>query len=185
MDKESNPGLAERLLTEQLNWYSIQRHDFLNHWQVILGYLQLKQVDKASSYMKEALNLETEQQAGQIADPLVAAVVLGLIHRLRLEGFVAKLMIPERFKVPEFWQTFAVKKYAEVLYGYTTECLKLSHANTSANLKREEGMIQALIDFEDEFGESFVFSLYQEQAGVAEEVCLAERTFSIDWNVEL
>ncbi|HWQ42387.1 MAG TPA: Spo0B domain-containing protein [Desulfosporosinus sp.] len=43
------------LLSELLQWYSLQRHDFLNHWQVIMGNLQLNQSEKALAYMRETV----------------------------------------------------------------------------------------------------------------------------------
>lgn len=173
-------SLAERLLSEQLNWYRVQRHDCLNHWQVIMGYLQLKQSDKALAYMREALDLEAEHMAGQIADPYVSAVVLGLVLRLRQEGFSARLTMPESFKEAAFWQALPAKKYAETIYGYTTECLKLCH--NSQSRVSQEGLsdgdhLKIQIDFEDEGGETLVFSVYHVQGETAEEECVAERIF--------
>lgn len=34
----------------------IQRHDFLNHLQIIQGYLQLKKPEKAEDYIKRAVD---------------------------------------------------------------------------------------------------------------------------------
>lgn len=171
-------GFTEQLLLEQLNWYRIQRHDFLNHWQVIMGYLQLKQADKALDYMKTALNVEAEQRAGQIADPLVRAVVLGMMLRLRLEGFLAEIVLPNTFKAAEYWQRLGTRKYAETLYGYTTECLELCRSCQQGLDKRDR--VLALMDFGDESGKILDFRVYRIHEGTQGEKCLAGRVFQLD-----
>lgn len=55
----------------------VQRHDFLNHLQVILGYLQLKKFDRAQDYLKE------------VAEELVRA---GVIARLDCSEVVKEIL---------------------------------------------------------------------------------------------
>ncbi|MHB1653651.1 MAG: Spo0B domain-containing protein [Desulfitobacteriaceae bacterium] len=120
------PEIEEKLLAEQVDWYKLQRHDFLNHWQVIMGYLQLKQADKALAYMRKAVqSLTPEQQVGQISEPVTAAILLGFIIHLRLEGIASVVGVSQELKKEVFWQKPEQKGYAEALYGYTMECLDI------------------------------------------------------------
>ncbi|TGE31856.1 Spo0B domain-containing protein [Desulfosporosinus sp. Sb-LF] len=115
------------LLSELLQWYRLQRHDFLNHWQVIMGNLQLNQPEKALAYMREtvAASLE-EQKLAQIPESGLAAILLGFIIRLRLEGITASIDFPEEMQREDFWQVHWQEEYVEGLYGYTRECLEVS-----------------------------------------------------------
>lgn len=45
----------------------VQRHDFLNHLQVISGLLQLKKYDRAQEYIKQVA--EQLGRAGAVAGP--------------------------------------------------------------------------------------------------------------------
>ena len=84
------------LLSELLQWYSLQRHDFMNHWQVIMGNLQLQQPEKALTYMRETLAVHgQEQKIAQISEPALAAILLGLMIGLRQEGITATIDFPE------------------------------------------------------------------------------------------
>ncbi|MDR3287849.1 MAG: Spo0B domain-containing protein [Peptococcaceae bacterium] len=113
------------LLTEQLHWYKLQRHDFMNHWQVMMGYLQLKQNEKALAYMHEVINgLTVEQKISQLAQPIVAACLLGWVIRMRLESVDVHLGYPGEMKDDVYWQENWRKKYAERFYAFTTECLQ-------------------------------------------------------------
>jgi len=115
------------LLSELLQWYGLQRHDFLNHWQVIMGNLQLQQPEKALTYMKETLVAqEQEQKIAHIQEPALAAILLSLIIGLRQEGVTATLDFPEAMKKETFWKDHWRDDYAEALYGYTRECLEVS-----------------------------------------------------------
>ncbi len=115
------------LLSELLQWYSLQRHDFLNHWQVIMGNLQLQQPEKALTYMRETVAVqEQEQKIAHIHEPALAAILLGLMIGLRQEGITATLDFPERMKKEEFWRDHWLEEYVEELFGYTRECLEAS-----------------------------------------------------------
>ena len=115
------------LLSELLQWYGLQRHDFLNHWQVIMGNLQLQQPEKALAYMKETVVAqEQEQKIAQIHETALAAILLGLIIGLRQDGITATLDFPEAMKKEDFWTDHWQDDYAVELYGYTRECLDVS-----------------------------------------------------------
>ena len=127
------------LLSELLQWYSLQRHDFLNHWQVIMGYLQLNRPEEALRYMQEtkAGSLE-EQKIAQIPEPCLAATLLGFIIRLNHEGVIATLDFPEEMIQSDFWKDHWREEYVEGLYGYTTEWMKVvSQFRTLKDLNAE------------------------------------------------
>lgn len=120
------PTVENTLLSELLAWYSLQRHDFLNHWQVIMGYLQLNKGEKALAYMREALQgLDAEKKSGLIPQPAVAAILLGWTVRLRQNGINVRLNFPEELKKETFWLESWQEEYGEALYGYTKHCLEL------------------------------------------------------------
>lgn len=113
------------LLSKLLQWYRLQRHDFMNHWQVIQGYLQLQQPEKALAYMKKMLTVQVqEQKIAQIPEPALAAILLTLIIELRQREIPATLDFPEEMKKIDYWQDHWQKEYAAGLYGYTKECLE-------------------------------------------------------------
>lgn len=121
------------LLAELLEWYRLQRHDFLNHWQVIIGNLQLNQPEKALKYMRAALTgVEQEQKIGQISEPQLAAILLGFMIRLRQEGITTTIDFPDAMKQDYFWQEHWREEYVEGLYGYTSECLEESRHSMEA-----------------------------------------------------
>ena len=121
------PEVEHVLLSELLQWYSLQRHDFLNHWQVIMGNLQLHQPEKALAYMRETVAAqEQEQKIAFIHEPALAAILLGLIIGLRQAGITATLDFPEGMKKENFWREHWREEYGEGLYGYTRECLEVS-----------------------------------------------------------
>ncbi len=117
------------LLSELLQWYSLQRHDFMNHWQVIMGNLQLNKPEKALAYMLEMVGgceQEQEQKISQIPEPELATILLGFMIRLRQEGISATIDFPEGMKEELFWQGHWREEYVEALYGYTRECMEVS-----------------------------------------------------------
>lgn len=160
MEKDPYRMLGDKLLSEQLNWYRQQRHDFLNHWQVVMGYLQLKEGDKALAYLREVTGHQAaEQRVGQIPQPYVAATLMGLIIRLRQEEIPCELELAEELKQESFWQKPRREGYAEALYGYTTECLALGRSFSS-----EYSPLRAKIVLSVEKGKLNVsFGLYQEK----------------------
>lgn len=146
------------LLSELLQWYSLQRHDFLNHWQVIMGNLQLQQPEKALAYMRETVAVqEHEQKIALIHEPALAAILLGLIIGLRQEGITATLDFPEGMKKEDFWRDHWREEYGEGLYGYTRECLEVSsqlrlllHVTAEVYLFDEPGGLACQVILADE-----------------------------------
>jgi len=127
------------LMSELLQWYRLQRHDLMNHWQVIMGNLQLNRPEEALLYMREtaAGSLE-EQKIAQIPEPYLAAIMLGFIIRLSQEGVIATIDFPEEMKQRDFWKDHWQEEYVEGLYGYTTECMGMaSRLRAYLNLNAE------------------------------------------------
>lgn len=120
----NKPSLEKTLLSEQLAHYRLQRHDFLNQWQVVMGYLQLDKGEQALSYMREGFKgFAVEQKIGQIPQEIVAASFLGFVITLGQENIPLNIKYAEPLSRKEFWQEFWQEEYGDVLYGYTKECL--------------------------------------------------------------
>ncbi|MGI6119822.1 MAG: Spo0B domain-containing protein [Desulfosporosinus sp.] len=157
------------LLAELLQWYSLQRHDFMNHWQVIMGYLQIGQAEKALAYMREAVAVQKqEQKIAQIHEPALAAILLGLIIGLRKQGISVTIDFPEEMKKKDFWQDHWQEEYVDRLYGYNRECLE------------ESSQARSLVNVTAEV------YLFDEPGGMTCEVILAdEETVLFDKTVKL
>ena len=146
------------LLSELLQWYSLQRHDFMNHWQVIMGNLQLQQPEKALAYMRETVAVPgQEQKITLLQEPALAAILLGLIIGLRQDGITATLDFPEEMKKEEYWQDHWREEYVAGLYGYTRECLDVSsqsrlllNVTAEVYLYEEPGGLACQVILEDE-----------------------------------
>ncbi len=146
--------IIRKLLAEQLSWYRLQRHDFLNHWQVIMGYLQLNNPNKALDYMHRALQgIENEQKMGQIPEEVFGAILLGWLTRLRQEGINTTVSYPEIMKEQSFWRDYWREEYAEAFYGYTIECVESTTVQTDELL--EERCAEIIL--EEGFSCSFRF----------------------------
>lgn len=127
---EDEPGL----LSEMLQWYRLQRHDYLNHWQVIMGNLQLGRPEEALQYMRETVaGSQEEQKIGYLAESHLAAIMLGLLIRLSQEGITVTIDFPEEMKQKEFWQDHWQEEYVKRLYGYTIECQEASRQYLRSN----------------------------------------------------
>ena len=115
------------LLSELLQLYSLQRHDFMNHWQVIMGNLQLNKPDKALLYIKDIIGkYDQEQKVARLPDKQFAAVMLGLVVGLNQLEVEVTLDYPEVMKKETFWQENRREEYVEALYGYTREWLAMA-----------------------------------------------------------
>ncbi len=120
----SKSSLERTLLAEQLAHYRLQRHDFLNQWQVVMGYLQLDKGEQALSYMREGFKgFEAEQKIGQIPQEIVTASFLSLIIALGQQGIPLNVKCDDSLHSKEYWQEIWHEEYGEVVYGYTKECL--------------------------------------------------------------
>ena len=116
-------SLDKTLLFEQLDNFQLQRHDFLNYFQVIKGYIQLGMPEKALEYLDETMSGLTQQQLiYKVNQKTVIAILLGLFFRLRLKGVEMAIYFPEEMKKEKFWQERWQEEYAEPFYGYTKEC---------------------------------------------------------------
>jgi len=134
------------LLSELLQWYRLQRHDFLNHWQVIMGNLQLGQPEKALAYMREMIAEPAEEQKiAQIPVPQFAAILLSFIIRLREKNILATIDFPEEMKQEDFWQDHWREEYVAGLYGYTKECIEVS-----SDYRGQSGKLNAEVFLYDE-----------------------------------
>jgi len=164
-------SLEQTLLAEQLDHYRLQRHDFLNHWQVIMGYLQLGKVDRALLYMQEGVcGLEAEQNIGQIPQEIVGAILLGFVIELRKEGLWVEVQLDSALKKNDFWQDFWQEEYGEVLYGYTKECL-------AAIFQRYKGSEEPVVEIKLGTGEIFCrVSLLDDDKVVWEQSCCYENS---------
>lgn len=158
------------LIAELLEAYRLQRHDFLNHWQVVSGYMQINRGEKALQYIRSILpEFEAEQKAGQIPEELVSACVLRLIVQLHKEGIPIELKLAEGWKEQEFWTKHWREEYLEALYGYTSECLEISlsrHLPLSAVLILEPALADAQESkAELGFGLKFRFEVWAKAEG--------------------
>ncbi|MHB8125922.1 MAG: Spo0B domain-containing protein [Desulfitobacteriaceae bacterium] len=137
--------IIRKLLAEQLSLYRLQRHDFLNHWQVIMGYLQLNNPSKALEYMHKALQgMQIEQVIGQIPKDTIVAILLGWVNRLRQEGINTTVSYPEKMKERSFWQDYWLEEYAEAFYGYTKECVEST--SVVSNELSEESCAEIILE---------------------------------------
>ena len=115
-----------QLLSDQLAHYRLQRHDFLNHWQVVMGYLQLKKPDQALDYLHRYMpQFQAEQAVAQIPHPVAGAILLGLIVELKKCELNVSMNLAEDLKSPDYWKSRWREEYSEPFYGYTKECLTL------------------------------------------------------------
>jgi hypothetical protein len=68
-------------MEELLNLLRVQRHDFVNHLQVISGYIQLKKHDKVMEYLTDiSMALQNEGQVNKLENPILIASLLTNRH---------------------------------------------------------------------------------------------------------
>ena len=149
-------GLDRELLFRQLENYQIQRHDFLNIFQVIRGYLQLGMPQKAMEYIDEAIDgLHSQQELYKINQKNLQAILLSWYFDLRLKGIKMEITFPQEMIMSQFWERNWQEEYAEQFYGYTKEC--------SAEIRLDEDPENMLADIElhtVEGGFQCIFALY-------------------------
>lgn len=116
-------NINEKLLFDQLENYQIQRHDFLNYFQVIKGYLQLNMPEKALKYMDEVLEeLTPQQEIYKVGQKTLMGILLGWFFKLRMKGIKMVITFPPEIKKEEFWVDHWQEEYGSRFYGYTKEC---------------------------------------------------------------
>jgi hypothetical protein len=77
-----------------INLFRVQKHDFLNYFQVILGYLQLERYDDALNYTRDAIN--TIQENGSIMKLNtinLSMLIMNLMQKMHAIGIEPKLTI--------------------------------------------------------------------------------------------
>lgn len=91
----------EEVLIQLLQGNRHQRHDFLNHLQVIWGYLKLNKSEDAAQYIQEVVKyLQSLHCLNNIASPELAADITAKVLGLGLQkGFT--INIPEKWEIPE------------------------------------------------------------------------------------
>ncbi|KLU66100.1 hypothetical protein DEAC_c21390 [Desulfosporosinus acididurans] len=150
--------LEHQLLAEMVEWYRLQRHDFFNHWQVVMGNIQLQKPEKALDYIREVIRPQEEQKIGQISVPVLSAILLSWIIHLRQLNITTSLSFPDAMRLEDFWQDHWQKEYGESLFGYTRECLeKVQQYNGLPDLNSEVYL------FEENEGFSCQFILEDEE----------------------
>ncbi len=124
------PKLDRELLYRQLDNYQIQRHDFLNNFQVIRGYIQLEMPQKAMEYIDEVIDgLHYQQQLYKISQKSMQAILICLFFDLRLKGVLMELSFSPEMQGEVFWEKHWQEEYAQQFYGYTKECSSLIPIN--------------------------------------------------------
>jgi hypothetical protein len=90
---------VKELLEDLLEANRHQRHDFLNHLQVIWGFLKIKKEERAIGYMQDVTeHLQSLRELNNINNKQLAAVLTAKALNLGLiKGF--------RISVPEPWDT--------------------------------------------------------------------------------
>ena len=120
------PSLDRELLYRQLENYQIQRHDFLNNFQVIRGYLQLEMPEKAMEYIDEVLDgLHYQQEVYKISQKTMRAILLSWYYDIRLKGVLMEISLSPEMQEDVFWENHWEEEYAGQFYGYTKECSSL------------------------------------------------------------
>ena len=155
----------EELLQNQLENFTIQRHDFLNYFQVIKGYIQLNMPGKALEYMDEVLDsLVPQQNISRIAEKTIVAILLNLYFKLHKQGIRMVIKYPEEMKSKEFWIARWRAEYADRLYGYTKVCT----ANIPPVHDFEDFLAEIILDSTEQ-GFTLEFSLYKQQEQIRQE----------------
>ena len=69
--------LLEETLCRMLEAHRLMRHDYMNHFQIIAGYLQLGQAEKAREYInKISRGQERFKDLGRIETPVLRSLLL-------------------------------------------------------------------------------------------------------------
>jgi len=116
---------VEKLLKELLEANRHQRHDFLNHLQVIWGYIKIKREEKAIEYLQDVTDyLQGLRDLNKISHIELAADISAKILSLGLnKGF--RICVPEVWNIEdenipkvrdflnEFWDKLVKEVFAE------------------------------------------------------------------------
>ncbi|BCV20485.1 Spo0B domain-containing protein [Moorella sp. Hama-1] len=81
-----------------LRW---QRHDFLNHLQVISGYIQLQKSDRALVYLRQVIDqMEQVGRVMRLLQPELALIALTKIEMAAARGINLEIKIETRMENP-------------------------------------------------------------------------------------
>lgn len=117
-------GFDKELMIRQLDNYQIQRHDFLNYFQVIRGYLQLNMPEKALVYLDEAIiGLRPQQEIQKIGQKTLLVILLSWYLDLKLCALETEIAFPPEMNEEEYWLCRWREEYAVEFYRYTKDCL--------------------------------------------------------------
>jgi len=156
----------EELLQQQLENFTIQRHDFMNYFQVIRGYIQLNMPEKALAYMDEDLiSLLPQQTISRIAEKTVVAVLLNLYFKFGKQGIKMAVKYPDEMKSKEFWTARWLTEYADRLYGYTKEWV----ANIPAVHDLEDLSAEIALNATEK-GFTLEYKLYRQQELISQDL---------------
>lgn len=98
MDKAHEPSLCLNM-DSIMEFISSQRHEFLNHFQVIMGLLQLNKKEEAIEYIKKASEgLQQASRAGRVPWPELAAVLTLREKKVRECGNCLNLSIGQNLE---------------------------------------------------------------------------------------
>ena len=93
MDNSNQPGSC-LTIGQMMQYISSQRHEFLNHLQVVMGLLQLNKLEEAVGYIKKTSeNLQRAGLAARVPWPELAAVLTLWDWQLRESGGCLSLSI--------------------------------------------------------------------------------------------
>ncbi|MGI6226883.1 MAG: Spo0B domain-containing protein [Peptococcales bacterium] len=145
----------EKLLKELLEANRHQRHDFLNHLQVIWGFIKIKKEDKAIEYIQTITDyLQSLRELNNIVNAELAADISAKVLQLGLQkGF--------RVSVPEPWNIGyenipKVRDFLNELWGKLVETVIVQE--TYLKLKFTDGKI--ILDVHN-INEEFSWEIYK------------------------
>ncbi|KJS82045.1 MAG: hypothetical protein JM58_13390 [Peptococcaceae bacterium BICA1-8] len=137
----------EKLLKELLEANRHQRHDFLNHLQVIWGFIKIKREEKAIEYLQEVTDyLQGLRDLNKISHIELVADISAKILSLGLnKGF--KICVPEVWdiedenipKVRDFLNEFWDKLVKEVLMENAIVTLTLNEGKIVLDVNNVNG----------------------------------------------
>ncbi|MDS1029416.1 Spo0B domain-containing protein [Bacillota bacterium LX-D] len=100
---------------EMVNYLRINKHDNFNHFQVIMGYLQVGKPDLALSYVKEAIaQLQENATILRLGLPNLVLWLLFKQDELREKGIDLKILNETELKNAPPWEKSLMECFTEV-----------------------------------------------------------------------
>ncbi len=127
-----------------------QRHDFLNHLQVILGYLQLNKVSEAREYIAEVVGIIAEEsKITRLHLPEVALVFLVAQNEAAQKGITIKYDLQTDLDKcalsGEEISSYLEWALAQAIFSLSP--LSIRHREIKVNLREEPGYYVCVISF--------------------------------------